>query len=259
MLKKVDYDKAQHAVYAKGRALGPEVIARWMAAFAAQLPERRPLTIIDLGSGTGRFTPALADAFGGPVFGVEPSERMRAVAMEEATHPDVVYLPGEASRIPLPDASADAVLMFLSFHHVPDREAAAREIARVLKPSGRLLMRSTFADRIHQAWWYGFFPRMMEIELALFPTVKAVSDLFAGAGLGEAQLVEVELPPEDDLVAVADRLRLRAISLFEHLEEEEIAEGFARMDAAIAAGEIPRPGPLPADLLVLSASEIRPS
>jgi ubiquinone/menaquinone biosynthesis C-methylase UbiE len=254
MLKKVDYDKAQHAVYARGRALGPEVMAQWMRTFAAQLPERRPLTVVDLGSGTGRFTPALAETFGGPVYGVEPSERMRAVAIEESVHADVAYLPGEAARIPLPDACADGVLMFLSFHHVPDRETAAGEIVRVLKPDGRLLLRSTFADRIHEAWWYQFFPQIYEIEAAMFPTVREVSELFAGAGLGRAELVQVELPPEADLAGVAERLRLRAISLFEHLTEAEIEDGFEGMDAAIDAGDIPSPGPLLADLLVIGRS-----
>ena len=43
-------------------------------------PSRRSLAVLDLGSGTGRFTPALAEAFGGPVYGVEPLHKMRAVA-----------------------------------------------------------------------------------------------------------------------------------------------------------------------------------
>ena len=38
-------------------------------------------------------------------------------------------LAAEAARIPLQDATVDGVLMFLSFHHVPDKAAAAREIA----------------------------------------------------------------------------------------------------------------------------------
>jgi SAM-dependent methyltransferase len=58
----------------------------------------------------------------------------------------------------LADAAADFVLMFLSFHHVPDRAAATREIARVLKPGGRLILRTTFRERIPDLWWRTLLP-----------------------------------------------------------------------------------------------------
>jgi ubiquinone/menaquinone biosynthesis C-methylase UbiE len=73
---------------------------------------------------------------------------MRAVAENSAVHPAVTYLDGRAEGIPLPAASIDLVVMYLSFHHVQDRGAAAAEIARILRPGGRVLLRSTFSDRM---------------------------------------------------------------------------------------------------------------
>jgi SAM-dependent methyltransferase len=103
----IDYDHRQHAVYPRGRALPEAAMAAWMAVFAAHAPAWRPLTVADLGSGTGRFTPRLARAFGGPVYGIEPSARMRTVARRSARHPAVTYLAGRAEQIPLPAASCD--------------------------------------------------------------------------------------------------------------------------------------------------------
>ncbi|MDB5423265.1 MAG: hypothetical protein JWQ29_681 [Phenylobacterium sp.] len=236
----VDYDQVQHAAYAKGRALQATEIARYMALFADCLPSHRPLVGIDLGSGTGRFTPALAEAFGGPVHGVEPAAAMRAVAEAGSAHPRVRYLAGEAAAIPLPDASADFVLMFLSFHHVPDRAAAAAEIARVLKPGGRFLLRSTFKERIPDHWWRGFFPRSQAIEEAMFPSTDEARALFEAAGFSTLQVVRPEIPFERDIRDAVERLRLRAVSTFEHMTEQELEEGFARIDAALAAGAIKR-------------------
>ena len=250
-LKRVDYDEGQHAVYARGRQMAPEARARWMARFAKHLPARRPLTIVDLGSGVGRLTPALADAFGGPVHGVEPSRRMREIAEATASHPAVRYLEGEAARIPAPDASLDAVLMFLSFHHVPDRAAGAAEIARVLKPGGRVLVRSPFSDRMTGGWWQRFFPRALEIEKQMFPTLAEVTDVFAAVGLTPLALVEVTEVYAANETEAAEKLRLRAISTFEHMSEAEIEEGFARLDAHLAHGADATPSTGQSDLLVL--------
>ena len=83
-MEKVDYDVRMHAVYAAGRQMSPDALKTWMEAFARHLPETRPLVWLDLGSGTGRMTPSLASAFGGPAHGVEPSDKMRAHAVAYA-------------------------------------------------------------------------------------------------------------------------------------------------------------------------------
>ncbi|WP_372785781.1 class I SAM-dependent methyltransferase [Phenylobacterium sp.] len=251
MLKTVDYDQRQHTVYAQGRAIAPQVTLAWMEVFARHLPRRRPLELIDLGSGSGRFAPALADAFGGPVRGVEPSAGMRGLAEASAAHPQVAYLEGDAARIPLPDASADGVLMFLSYHHVPDRAAAAVEIARVLKPGGRLLIRSTFADTMPQLWWHQFFPSARRIELEMFPSVAEVAAAFTPVGLMRVAFDSLEERFAGNAAEMAARLRLRAISTFEHIGEAEIEAGFARLDAYVAADDGVQPIVGRSDLLVL--------
>jgi ubiquinone/menaquinone biosynthesis C-methylase UbiE len=251
MLKKVDYDERQHLTYERGRALSPAVVARWMDAFARHAGDRRPLTVADVGSGTGRFTPALAGTFGGPVYGIEPSDRMRAIA-EGAPHgPAVMYLAGSAERIPLPDRSCDVVLLFLSFHHVTDRPGAVREIARVLRPGGRVLLRTSFGDRLPDKPWHRYFPRARAVEQAMFPTVREVLDVFAGAGLAQVAFERVPERLADSMADYVARLRYRASSTFEHLTGAEIAAGFAAIEAA---ADTAAPGPIEAgsDLLVLA-------
>ena len=251
MLKTVDYDGRQHAVYAQGRALPAKSITTWMRVFSAHAPASRPLTVLDLGSGTGRFTPALAETFGGPVYGVEPSANMRREAQTGATHPGVHYLAGQAEDIPLSAESCDLVLMYLSFHHVRDRAPAAREIRRVLRPGGRVLIRSTFADRMPDADWHRYFPAAREIELQMFPTVGAVQALFAEVGLATVALETVETERAASLADYAALLRFKAISVFEHISEADIARGFEDLDAAVLADRTPGPILAREDLLVL--------
>jgi ubiquinone/menaquinone biosynthesis C-methylase UbiE len=248
---KVDYDDRQFAVYAQGRALSPAMLARWMKVFEGHAPPQRPLAVLDLGSGTGRFTPALAATFGGPVYGVEPSWRMRDIAIRSAVHPAVSYLAGCAEDLPLPAGSCDVVLVFLVYHHVTDPAAGAAEISRVLRPGGRVLIRSTFADRMPGLWWHQFFPRAVEIEKQMFPAVGEVEAAFARTGLHILGLETVRECFTGNLAESAARLRLRAISTFEHLTEQETTDGFAALDAAVHAGTQLQPIDSASDLLVL--------
>jgi ubiquinone/menaquinone biosynthesis C-methylase UbiE len=254
LLEKVDYNQRQHTVYAQGRALPPEAKAAWMQAFARHAPPGRPLSILDLGSGTGRFAPALADTFGGPVYGVEPSERMRAVAEEHAGHPRVTYLAGRAEQIPLPDASCDLVLLYLVIQHVQDRGAAASEIARTLRPGGRVLIRSTFADRMPRLRWHRYFPRARAIEETLFPRLSDLVPTFEACGLRVVALDQVRERFAPSLAEYAARLRLRAISTFEYMSDEEVEAGLAALDADAGAEVTPRPVEESSDLLVLAAA-----
>lgn len=250
-MKRVDYDDRLYRVYAKGRALTDGQRANWAAAFARHLPATRPLHGLDIGSGVGRLTPMFAEICGGPVVGIEPSDRMRAVAVDTATHPAVEYRPGTAGATGLPDASVDAALAFLVWHHVPDRPAAARELARVVRPGGVLLLRTQFADRMPYLWTFARSARAREVDAAMYETLAVVRADFTAAGWASVELHEVEEPAVGTYRDGLERLRSRAFSTFEALTEDEIDEWFA----AVAEWVAPRadePAPAArADLLVL--------
>jgi SAM-dependent methyltransferase len=101
--------------------------------------------VIDLGSGTGKFTRALAP-LGAARVAVEPTPGMRRVF--ERVVPDVPVLDGTAEKIPLPDRFADAVVCAQAFHWFRPR-TAVREFARVLRPGGgAALVWNTRDDRV---------------------------------------------------------------------------------------------------------------
>jgi ubiquinone/menaquinone biosynthesis C-methylase UbiE len=255
-MKRVDYDDRLYAVYAQGRALAETARSTWLSAFERRLPRRRPLTLIDVGSGTGRWTPALALRFGGPVFGVEPSAQMRAVATTESAAERVTYLAGSAERIPLDDRACDSGLAFFVWHHVRDHRRAAAELRRVIRPGGRLLVRTNFSDRMPELWWYRYVPRARIVDRQMFRTVDAVIGDFTSSGWRFVALDELDVETAESRREGLDRLRLRAISTFEHLSETELVEGFAAIERALAAGEEPE-GPVVTrgDLLVLERAE----
>ncbi|MEU4221792.1 class I SAM-dependent methyltransferase [Actinoplanes sp. NPDC026623] len=233
-MRSIDYDTEQHRDYARGRALTREQLRVWIDAMAAVLPERRPLAGLDVGSGTGRFTPALAEAFG-PVTGVEPSVRMREVAQAQSRRPGVRYLAGSAEDLPVPSAGADYALMFLSWHHVKDKPRAARELARVLKPGGRLLLRANFSDHHPRPWWLEYFPRGYEADAAIFQPLHEVIEMFTTTGWRVAGFGTVTEPSAGTRGDMLARLRLRTLSFFAQLSDDELETGFRRLEEAVAA------------------------
>ena len=72
---------------------------------------------------------------------------------DERCKPDIV---ASAERIPLEDASVDAILCMETLMYIPDLAVAIREIARILKPGGRLLASSSFLSVLchepHDYW-----------------------------------------------------------------------------------------------------------
>lgn len=236
-MAKVDYDARLHAVYAAGRQMSPDAHRTWMTAFARHLPDTRPLVWLDLGSGTGRMTPALANAFGGPAHGVEPSDKMRAQALagriRDAGDAVVTYSAGSGEHIPLPDASCDAALVFFVWHHVVDHAAAARELRRVVKPGGTLFVQANFADRMPDVWWFRVVPEWRAVDQAQFRSGAAVESDFTGAGWTLAAHDEVTWLRSATLTEDFERLKLRSVSAFEHMSQDVIDAGFARIEAAL--------------------------
>ena len=126
--------------YERARPGYPDDAVRWLAG-------DDPCDVVDLGAGTGKLTRSLV-AHGHRVTAVEPLEEM--LAQLRAAVPAAIAVLGSAESIPLPDASADVVTCAQAFHWF-DQDAALREIARVLRPGGRIaLVWNTRDDS--QAW-----------------------------------------------------------------------------------------------------------
>ncbi len=90
--------------------------------------------VVELGAGTGKFTELIALS-GAEITAIEPVAAMREALQRNC--PTVTVLDGTAEAIPVDDASADAVVAAQAFHWF-DADRALAEVARVLRPDGRL-------------------------------------------------------------------------------------------------------------------------
>jgi len=109
-----------------------------LAAFAAIADAE--WTVGDLGCGTGQISAALAP-FVARVVAVDASAAMLQAAKRRLqAFSNVDLRRGELEALPIDDARLDAATLMLVLHHVPDPARALAEVARVLKPGGRVII-----------------------------------------------------------------------------------------------------------------------
>ena len=109
--------------------------------------------VLDVATGTGLVARALVRRYGCSVVGLDQSEEMlgRARAL---VGPDVELVQGEAERLPFEDASFDALTFTYLLRYVDDPAATLRELARVVRPGGRIAMLEFYvpAGLWHPLW-----------------------------------------------------------------------------------------------------------
>jgi len=192
------------------------------------------MTVVDVGAGTGLFAAAFSDWFGLTVVAVEPSAAMRA---RIPRNQGIEVVEGDATALPLPDESADAAWLSLVLHHIPDLEAAAREIRRVLRPGAPVLIRGgisgTKHDGIELVRWFPETARTIDT----FPSLEETCRVFAAVGFHRVALEQVREQYRGSLADFLDEVDTfrRADTTMRHLTEDEFLRGKERLRHAVRA------------------------
>lgn len=243
------YDQETAAAYKAVREIPRAGLADWREAVRRHVRPSPGMTLVDVGAGTGQFAAAFSDWFDVRVVAVEPSAAMRE---RIPRLPQIEVREGNASALPLPDASADAAWLSLVLHHVPNLAAAARELRRVLRPGAPVLIRGGMSGGdyagIENVRWFPETARTIDT----YPSVDETCEAFAAAGFRRDALEHVsETRPESlaDYLGEVDTLR-RVDTTMRLLSDEEFLRGKERLRRAVHDGAAePRGNTL--DLLVL--------
>lgn len=251
-MARINYDDQTAAAFKRVREVPREGLEEWREAVRRHLSPSPGMTLVDIGAGTGAFAAAFSDWFGIDVLAIEPSAAMRA---QIPYRPGIQILQGHAGALPLPDGSADAVWLSTVIHHIPDLQAAAREIRRVLRPGSPVLIRQAFPGRSGRIQLVRWFPETAR-TIDTYPSAEQTRQAFAAAGFRRATLEQIPQTDPSGLTGLLSRADIfrHADTTMRNLTEEEFLRGKERLRRATQqAGETASAGSMTSwlDLLVL--------
>lgn len=164
------------------------------------LPPAPGLHLLDVGCGRGVEPRLIAETFQPAsltVFDLDPGQVRRAYAYLRRNGFPVSLLLADAERLPFAECRFDAAIEFAVFHHVPNWQAALREVARVLKPGAALY----FVDISKRR--YGVGMKLMGHDMEALFTIEEFRQGLEDAGLDPAPGIQRPVTPVFDIAGVA--------------------------------------------------------
>ena len=165
-----------------------------LTTFLEQLVPKFGLTrgqkVLDVGVGTGILIPFLLQAIGptGHVTAIDYAEKMVEVCRSKyACLPDVTVDVQKVEKLDLPSESFDAITCFGLFPHIENKEEALRQMKRVLKPNGKLIIAHALSSAEIKAHHHNASPAVAKDVL---PEKATMKQLLKQAGFTRIHIID---------------------------------------------------------------------
>lgn len=193
-------------------------------------------TLLDVGCGTGKYGEAL-EKLGFVVTGIDKSPSQ----IQEAKKVIDCQL-GNVCQLPFDDNSFDICIMIIMIHHLckDERIQAFKEVYRVLKPNGFLMIKTASHEDLEYRISSRFFPEALSIDKKRYPTIQSLID--------EMQMFDtvvckpVVLTTKFNVAEMIKKLEMRRTTNLGMLTNDELQNGLQRFktyykDISVASKE----------------------
>jgi ubiquinone/menaquinone biosynthesis C-methylase UbiE len=112
--------------------------------------DKKVSSILDAGTGSGDFIAVLKDVFPHiPITGIDPDLGSLNEAIQK--YPDVLFKEMSAENLGFADNSFDLASISMALHHLPDIQTSLKEMQRIVKPGGWIIVNELFSDNLNPA------------------------------------------------------------------------------------------------------------
>lgn len=188
-----DYTRVSNLYDVTRQPLGLEIILGCLVKYGPPLADT---VLVDAGCGTGNYTRALASSIA-RIEAVDLNagmlDKARSKLADDAGRDRVFFHQAPIDRMPLADASADAVMLNQVLHHLNDDAAAGwpavraviGEFARVLRPGGLAIINICSHEQLTRSWWYlPLIPEAVSRIRDRHVSLEHLKDLMREGGIG---------------------------------------------------------------------------
>jgi len=228
--------------YDQGRAF--EQGRHWVEEIQQNTPAGEDDWVLDAGCGTGLFATEFAHQMDAHVLGMDATWAMLQQAFKKKKSANLTWTQGTAEVLPLADRSLQVIFLSQVWHHIIEKEKAAREFHRCLKSGGGLYIKTYSHEQLKARWDLNeIFPELMPLMLSIYPDNDEMIETLEATGFAP---VTTKATYKEDLMRPSNMLKImheKAWSMFSFLSEEGALSGEARLRSMVEAGDLPVPYP----------------
>ncbi|MEQ1741636.1 MAG: class I SAM-dependent methyltransferase [Candidatus Nitrotoga sp.] len=185
-------------------------------------------TVIDLGTGTGRFWPALRHAFPeAQIIAIDINAPM--LTHSEANLDRVCRIVADVSQLPLKDHGADYALCSMLLHHVDDPKKVLVGLRSSLRTGGRVFVRQGTQETVDSFFFLKFFPTALKIEQDRMPASGEVLGMIESSGLSVIETRQILTPPATTVNDYLTRVKARGFPSLQLVSDEEFQCGIDQL------------------------------
>ena len=228
-----DYDNISR-VYDVGRIAKPEMVEKLIRLLQVDKNSH----LLDLGCGTGNYTAELQKV-AKIVMGIDISKGM--IEQAKTKFPQIEFICGDVGDLPFDSETFDGAFAIQVLHHVKDKETFLKEAYRVLHKGGHMAIDTCSHTQIRACWYYYYFPKGLEKDLARIPDSKKIISMLEKSGFSNIgiEISYVDVAVDHDVPKrYLDKNYRDSISTFRLLSEKEIRSGCEKIKSDIASGDI---------------------
>ena len=196
--------------------------------------------LLDLGCGIGNYT-AVLEQRAKSVIGIDMSVGM--IEQARTKFPRLRFICGDVTTLPFDSETFHGAFAIQLLHHVKKKKVFLGEAHRVLRKGAHIAMHSCSHRQIRAFWFYHYFPKGLEEDLARIPDSNEIASMLEQARFSN---IGTEICYSDEVVAhetprsYLDKNYRDSISTFAFLTEQDIKVGCEKLQEDIASGAVER-------------------